>query len=72
VLGIRARQRTGPIGMNGAEHMVVGEEVVKTQVLHRSPNPPHRGRVSPKLDLRVDDTDLHMCQSATGSRSTRP
>ena len=45
--------------MNGTEHVVVGEEVVKAQVLDRSPDPPNRGRVSSKLVLGVDDADLH-------------
>ena len=52
--------------MNGTEHVVVGEEVVKAQVLDRSPEPPNSGRISSKLDLRVDDADLHglgVCQA---------
>ena len=66
VLGVRARQRTGSIGMNGTEHVVVGEEVVKTEVLDRSPNSPNRGRISPKFVLRVHDAYLHGPQSASG------
>ena len=65
-------QRTGSIGMNGTKHMVIGEEVVKTQVLDRSPNPPNRGRISPKLVLRVHDADLHGLQCAMdGGCATR-
>ena len=66
VLGVRTRQWRRSIGVNGAEHVVVGEEVVKAQVLDRSPNPPNRGRIASKLVLRVDDTDLHVSQPATG------
>jgi hypothetical protein len=53
--------------MNGTEHVVVGEEEVKAQVLHCSPNSANRGRISPKFVLRVDHADLHGLQSATGS-----
>ena len=59
VLGVGARQRRRSIGVNGTEHVVVGEEVVEAQVLDRSPDPPNRGRISSKLGLRVDDADLH-------------
>ena len=45
--------------MNGTEHVVVGEKVVKPQVFDRSPEPPDGGRVSSKLVLRVDDAYLH-------------
>ena len=65
VLGVGPSQRRRPIGMNGTEHVVVGEEVVKAQVLDRFPNPPNSGRVSSKLVLRVDDADLHGRQPAT-------
>ena len=36
VLGVRAGQRRCAIGVHGAEHVVVGEEVVKAEVLDRS------------------------------------
>jgi len=68
ILGVRARQRTGSIGMNGTQYVVVGEEVVKTQVLDGSPNSPDRGRVSPKFVLGVHDAYLHGPQSASGRR----
>ena len=45
--------------MDSAEHVVIGEEVVEAEVLDRSPDPPHGGGVPSKLDLRVDDADLH-------------
>lgn len=51
---------------DGTEHVVVGEEVVKAQVLDSSPNPPDSGRASPKFDLRIGDADLHGLQPATG------
>ena len=66
VLGVGARQRRRSIGVNGTEHVVVGEQVVEAQVLDRSPDPPNRGRIPSKLVLRVDDADLHGLQPATG------
>ena len=66
-LGVGTRQLRCPIGVNGTEHMVVREEVVKAQVLDCSANPPNSGRIASKLDLRVDDTDLHGVQPVTGS-----
>ena len=59
VLGVRARERGRPSGMDGAEHVLVGEEVVKAQVLGPFANPPHSARVSAELGLRVDGADLH-------------
>ena len=52
------------IGVNGAEDVVVGEEVVKAQVLDHAADPSARGRISSKLNLRVDDADLHGVQPA--------
>jgi len=49
--------------VNGTEHVVLGEKVVKAQVLDRSPNSPNRTRITSKLVLRIDDTDLHWLQS---------
>jgi hypothetical protein len=59
VLGVRTRQRRRPIGVNCAEHVVVGEEVVEAEVFDRPPESPDGGRISTELDLRVDDADLH-------------
>ena len=59
VLVVRARQLTRPIGVNGPEHVVVSEEVVKADVFNRSPEPSDRGGVASKLVLRVRDTNLH-------------
>ena len=47
------------MGVNGTEHVVVGDKVIKAQILDRSPEPPNSGRISSKLVLRVDDPDLH-------------
>jgi hypothetical protein len=44
--------------VNGAEHVVVGEEVVKAQVLGLRPDPLDSARDSAELGLRVDDADL--------------
>src|SRR2546423_594748 len=46
------------MSMNGTEHVVVSDKVVKAQVFDRSPDPPDSRRISPKLVLRVDDPDL--------------
>ena len=59
VLGIGARELGCSIGMNGTEHVVVGEEVVKAELLDREPESAHSTRVSSKLDLRVHSADLH-------------
>jgi hypothetical protein len=64
VLGVGARDRRRPIGVNGTEHVVVSEKVVKAQVLDRSPDLPNSARISSKLVLRVDDANLHGLQSA--------
>jgi hypothetical protein len=45
--------------VNGPEHVIVGEEVVKAQVLDRSPNPSNSARISSKLVQWGDDADLH-------------
>jgi hypothetical protein len=45
--------------VNGTEHVIVGEEVVKAQILDCRPDPPNSGRIPSKLGLRVDDADLH-------------
>jgi hypothetical protein len=66
VLGVGARERRRSIGVNGTEYVVVGEEVVKAQVLDRSTNPTNSGRISSKLNLGIDGADLHEVQPATG------
>lgn len=48
--------------MDRAEHMVVSENVVKAEVLGGRPDPPNGARVSSKLGLRIDDTDMHGLQ----------
>jgi Luciferase-like monooxygenase len=65
MLGIRARQRERSIGVHGAEHMLIGEEVIKAEILDRFPDAANRVGISSKLGLRVDDTDLHVREPAT-------
>jgi hypothetical protein len=65
VLRVRTRQRRRSIGVNGTEHVVVGEEVVKAEILDRSPYPSNRVRISSNLGLWVDNTDLHGLQPST-------
>jgi hypothetical protein len=45
--------------MNGAEYVLVGKKVIKAQVLDRSPKSTNGGGISLKLDLGVDDANLH-------------
>ncbi len=59
MLGVGARQRRRSVGVNGTEHVVVREEVVKAEVLDRFPDPPNRGGIASKLVLRIRDADLH-------------
>jgi hypothetical protein len=70
VLGVRAGQPRRAIGMHGAEHVVVGEQVVEAQRLDRGSDAPNRARVSAKLDLWVDDADLHGSTPFQGLMST--
>ena len=56
VLGVGAAELRRSIGVNGTEHVVVGEEVVKAQVLDRSPKPPNSARISAKLDVTWSPT----------------
>ena len=64
-LGIAAGQPRRSTGVDSAEQVVIGEKVVKAQVLDRSPDPPYRVWVPAELGLRVDDADLHDAESAT-------
>ena len=48
VLGVGPSQRRRSIGVNGTEHMVVGQEVVKAQVLDRSPKSAEQRSGSPR------------------------
>jgi hypothetical protein len=59
VLGVGAGDLRLSIGVNGTEHVVISEKVVKAHVLDRSPNSPNSARVPSELVLRVDDADLH-------------
>lgn len=45
--------------MNSSEHMFIGKKVIKAQVLNRSPKSTNGGGISLKLDLGVDDANLH-------------
>jgi hypothetical protein len=58
VLGLGAGEQGRPAGVNSSEHVVIGEEMIKAQVLGSSPDPPDSARVPAELGLRVDDTDL--------------
>jgi hypothetical protein len=45
-LGIRAQQLRRPIRVDSPEYVVVGKQVVETQILDRSPELSDRGRIS--------------------------
>ena len=66
-LGVRTGQPWRPAGVHGAEHMVIGEQVVEAQLLDRPAKPPDSRRVSTKLDLRIHHTDLHTVHPAMRS-----
>jgi len=51
--------------VDGTEHVVVREKVVKAEILDRSPDPSNRVRISSNLGLWVDNTDLHGLQPST-------
>jgi len=59
VLGVGARQWRRPIGMNGAQHVLVGKKVIKAQVLDRFRKSTNCGGIAMKLDLGVYDANLH-------------
>ena len=63
-LGVRAGQPWRPAGVHGAEHMVIGQQMVEAQLLDRPAKPPNGRRVTTKLDLRIHDTDLHTMHPA--------
>ena len=65
LLGVGAREWRRPIGVNRSEYMVIGEEMIKPQILDRLPKPPNRGGVPSKLDLGVHDAKLHDVQFLT-------
>jgi len=48
--------------MDRAEHMVVRENVIKTQILGCPPDHPNSARISSKLGLRIDNTNMHGLQ----------
>jgi hypothetical protein len=59
VLGIGARQRRRPVGMNGTEYVFVGKKVVEAQIFDGSGKSTNCGGIALKLDLGVNDADLH-------------
>jgi hypothetical protein len=65
VLGVRPGQLTWSIGVDRTEYMVVGEQVIKAQFLDRSPDLPNSGRISSKLNLGVNNADLHRIQPSS-------
>jgi hypothetical protein len=65
VLGIRAAQLARSIGVDGTEHMVVGEQVIKAQLLNRPRDLRNGSRISSKLRLGVDNADLHRIQPSS-------
>ena len=58
-LGVRPPQRRLPVGVLGADHVVVDEQVVEPHLLDADADVVHRLRIAAQLDLRVDDAQLH-------------
>jgi len=58
-LGVRAGKWRSAVVVHCAQYVVIGEEVVKPQVLDRFPDPTYGIGVFTEFDLRVDDTNLH-------------
>jgi hypothetical protein len=54
--------------MNGAQHVVIGQEMSKAQVLEGQPESPNSAWISCELDLWIDSTYLHVTQSVTQDR----
>jgi hypothetical protein len=52
--------------MNGPEYVFVGQEVIKAQVLDRSPKSPHGTGISAELGLGVRDANLHGLEFRAG------
>ena len=59
LLRVRPRERRRSVGVDGTQHMVVGKEVIETQILDCPPNPSNCDWIASKLDLGVHDADLH-------------
>jgi hypothetical protein len=59
VLGVGAYQLRGPVGMDGAEGVLVGEEMLEAQLFHGQPESPHGDRITPEFDLGIDNADFH-------------
>src|ERR1700733_668089 len=51
-----------PTGVNGSHYVVVGENVIETQVLNSSSEFAHSNRIASKFDLGICDADFHRRQ----------
>jgi hypothetical protein len=60
VLGVGPWQRRCSTGVDGTQHVVVGEEVIEAQILDREPNPSDSDWIASQLGLGIDDADLHV------------
>ena len=58
-VGIGINQGWRSIGVNSSEHVVVGEDVIESQGFDCSPEFADGGRITPKVDLGVCNTNLH-------------
>lgn len=67
-LSVGPRQLRRSVRVNGAQHVVIGEEMSKAQVLDREPESPNSAWISCELDLWIDSTYLHVTQSVTQDR----
>ena len=70
--GVGTEQRRRPIGMDGTEYMLVGQEVIKAQVFDGSGKLANCGGIAVKLDLGVRDTNIHGSQPLMGDSPVPP
>lgn len=72
VLGVRTGELGRPIRMDGTEHVIVREKVVKAHALDRCTYPANGRGIASELDLRIDSADLHGSHSRARVRCDAP
>ena len=75
LLRVRAWQPRRSVGVDRTQDVVVGKEVIETQILDCPPNPSNCDWIASKLDLGVHDADVHLAtlphESGLPSRGPR-
>ena len=59
MLVVAAGKRRRSVSMLGAEHVIVGNEVIEAHLFHRHAERPDSGWVAPQFVLRVHSAELH-------------